>query len=47
MNGVDPPQNTFAREIICDDVFWNPVSNTMDWFTPMTKKDVFIMIRLN
>ena len=46
MKGVDPPQTSFAGEIICDTVFWNIVPNTTDWHTPMIKKTNFVMIRL-
>ena len=30
MKGVELHQSTFAGEIICDIVFWNPVPNTTD-----------------
>ena len=46
MKGIDPPHTTFAEEIICDAVFWNPVPNATDWYILMIKK-WFIMIRLN
>ena len=39
-------QYYFSGEIICDTVFWNPAPNATDWYTPMIKKDGFVMIRL-
>ena len=46
MKGVEPQHTTFAGEIICDAMFWNPVPNATDWYTLMTKKEGFVMIRL-
>ena len=28
-------------------MFLNPVPNTTDWYTPMTKREGFVVIRLN
>ena len=36
----------FSGEIIRDTVFWNPTPNATDWYTPIIKKDGFVMIRL-
>ena len=43
MKEVKPPYTTFARELINDKGFWNPVPNAIDLYTPM---DVYVMIRL-
>ena len=31
---------------MCDAVFWNPVPNAIDWYTPMSKREGLVMIRL-
>ena len=46
MEGIESQQSTFAGEIICDVVFWNPVPNTIDWYAPMSKRERLVMIRL-
>ena len=46
MKEVDPQQSTFSREIVCDAVFWNPVPNAIDWYTPMSKREGLVVIRL-
>ena len=46
MTGVEPQQSPFAGEIICDAVFWNPVPNAIDWYTPMSKREGLVTIRL-
>ena len=46
MMGTEPQQSAFAREIVCGTVFWNPVSNAINWYTPMCKRDGLVMIRL-
>ena len=46
IKGGDLPHTSFAGEILCDTVYWKPVPNATDWYTPMTKKDGFVMIRL-
>ena len=37
---------TFAGEIICDALFWNPVPGAVDWYTSMRKQEGMVMIRL-
>ena len=44
--GAEPQQSAFAGEIVCGTVFWNPVSNAINWYTPMCKRDGLVMIRL-
>ena len=46
MIGAEPQQSDFAREIICDVVFRNPVPNAIDWYTPMCKSEGLVMTRL-
>ena len=46
MKGVEPQQTTFAGEIICDALFWNPVPGAVDWYTSMRKQEGMVMIRL-
>ena len=46
MKGVERQQSTLAGEIICDAVFWNPLSNVINWYTPMSKREGLVMIRL-
>ena len=46
MKGVEPQHTTFSREIICDAMFWNPVPNVTDWYTPISKEEGLVMIRL-
>ena len=46
MMGVKPQQSAFVEEIVYDAVFWNPVPNAIDWYTPMCKRDGLVMIRL-
>ena len=46
MMGVKPQQYDFSGEIICDALFWNPVPNAIDWYTPMKKREGMVMIRL-
>jgi len=44
--GVEPQPSAFTGEIICDAVFWNPVPNAIDWYTPMFKREGLVIIRL-
>ena len=44
--GVEPQRSAFAREIMCDAVFWNLVPNAIDWYTTMCKSERLVMIRL-
>ena len=46
MKGVEPQQSAFAGEIMCDTVFWNPVPNATALYTPMSKREELVMIRL-
>ena len=46
MKGVEPQQSAFTGEIICDTVFWNQVSNDIEWYTLMCKMKGLVMIRL-
>ena len=46
MKGVDSQHTTFVGEIIRDAVFQNPDPNAIDVYTPMIKKDNFVMIKL-
>ena len=46
MMGVESQQSSFAGEIICDVVFRNLVPNAIDWYTPMSKREGLVMIRL-
>ena len=46
MMGVKPQQSAFVGEIVYDAVFWNPVTNAIDWYTPMCKRDELVMIML-
>ena len=39
MKGIEPQQTTFAGEIICDALFWNPVPGEVDWYTQMIHTD--------
>ena len=46
MKGMEPQQTIFTGEIICDTVVWNPVPIAMDRYTPMSKNEGLVMIRL-
>ena len=46
VKGVEPQSTNFVGKLICNAVFWNPVLNTIDWYTPMDKVNDFIMTRL-
>ena len=46
MMGMEPQRSAFAREIMCDAVFWNLVPNAIDWYTTMCKSERLVMIRL-
>ena len=46
MKGVEPQQTAFAREIIFDALLQNPVPGVVDWYIPMNKRKVLVMIRL-
>ena len=46
MKGVGLPQTSFSWEIIYDALFWKPVPNAIDWFTPMIEMYGFVVIRL-
>jgi len=46
MKGVELQQSAFVGKIIRDAVFWNPASNAIDWYTPMSKREGLVMIRL-
>ena len=47
MKGVEPQHSAFAGEKICDAVFWNQLPNAIDWYTPMSKREGLVMIRLS
>ena len=44
--GEELQRSSFVVEIICDAVFWKPVPNAIDWYTPMSNRERLIMIRL-
>ena len=46
MKEVEPQQTTFVGDIICDALFCNPLPGTVDWYTPMRKREGMAMIRL-
>ena len=46
MKRVEPQQTAFAREIICDALFWNSVPRAVDWYTLMRKREKMAIIRL-
>ena len=41
MKGYTPPITAYADEIVCDDVFLNPVPNVKYQFTPINKGVLF------
>ena len=46
MKEVELQQYNLSRKLICDMVFMHPVSNAIDWYTPMDKINGFVMITL-
>ena len=46
MMGMKSQQSPFVGEIICGVVFRNLVPNAIDWYTPMSKREGLVMIRL-
>ena len=42
----DPPHTNFAKEIICDATFRNPVQKATYWYTLTNKDNGFAIIRL-
>ena len=44
--GIRSTSDYYSWKMICDAVFWNPVPNTIDWYSSMNKEDSYVMIRL-
>lgn len=42
---VEPQQTTFTEISIYNALFWNPVPNIIDWYTPMDRLNDYAMIR--
>ena len=46
MKGHNPPEYAYAGEMVCEAMFWNPVSKAKYWYTPIPEVEGDTTLRM-